>query len=236
MDSGISVFIPVSSIDGSVSPIVGVGWTLNYEAAFYVIFSVGMIFSYRVGIPIILAVICLILPAYPMAIEFTFGMALAAVFQSHPALLNRYRVLLWLVALCVIPAMIFGSSSRDMLRAVTWGIPSAAIVGLVVTSGRSFGYFSQLMGSASYSIYLIQVFTLPASYRLTELANLHNPAVSISFSLMLTVLCGVAFWRLVEKRIAQRLAQITLEPGSMALSLSSAGTSTTSHVRAQRLP
>jgi exopolysaccharide production protein ExoZ len=87
-------FIPYSGADGSWSPIVPQGWTLNYEAMFYVIFALGLSFPRQIGllaIGAILGVYIIIAPllqnqtlaylASPIVLWFVLGMGLAALWR-----------------------------------------------------------------------------------------------------------------------------------------------------------
>lgn len=66
------LFIPYAE-PGSLEmrPVLGVGWTLNYEMFFYLVFAIGLLFPKRIG----LAVIATVLVGLPVA---------GAVFDLHP--------------------------------------------------------------------------------------------------------------------------------------------------------
>jgi exopolysaccharide production protein ExoZ len=43
-------FVPVPRLTGAISPVVGVGWTLNYEMFFYTVFAVATLLSRRIAV------------------------------------------------------------------------------------------------------------------------------------------------------------------------------------------
>jgi len=44
------LFFPYPKLDGEISPINGIGWTLNYEMFFYVVFAVALLVSRRAAV------------------------------------------------------------------------------------------------------------------------------------------------------------------------------------------
>ncbi|MCY0148321.1 acyltransferase [Hoeflea sp. G2-23] len=204
---GSLLFIPVSSPDGFTVPVLGVGWTLNYEAIFYVIFAAGMLAPIRYGLPFVVAALIVIVPSYPMSVEFLFGMAVAWTVQSRPEMLRAYRPALMLLVLCAIPATLFVPPEDGFVRAIAWGIPAAALVALIVTAKRAFG--GSVLGDASYAIYLVQVFTLPAAFKLFRGLGLDNPFAAIAFAVALTIAAGIVLWYAFEKPALHLLRSAT---------------------------
>jgi exopolysaccharide production protein ExoZ len=87
-------FIPYRGSDGTWSPILPQGWTLNYEIMFYVIFALGLCAPRKFGLPIVCAaLVTLVLVgdksryspiAYlssPIVLWFLFGITLAIIWK-----------------------------------------------------------------------------------------------------------------------------------------------------------
>jgi exopolysaccharide production protein ExoZ len=87
-------FIPYRGNDGTWSPILPQGWTLNYEMMFYVIFALGLCIPRKFGLPTICAVLLtlvviggyspsevVIYLASPIVIWFLLGIALAIIWK-----------------------------------------------------------------------------------------------------------------------------------------------------------
>ena len=96
------LFWPVTRVNGLVRPIANLGWTLNIEMFFYLVFTLGLFFKRKLGMALaigFLAVICGLqvsglfgaggavpsLPlnfwADPIILNFIFGMLIGAVFM-----------------------------------------------------------------------------------------------------------------------------------------------------------
>lgn len=89
-------FVPFMNYQGDVAPIYGVGWTLNFEMFFYVLFAVCLLFPRRIGLAV-LAVLLLVAVAFgriirpdtapliiwtdPIIAEFLFGAAVAVIYR-----------------------------------------------------------------------------------------------------------------------------------------------------------
>jgi exopolysaccharide production protein ExoZ len=87
-------FIPYRGSDGTWSPILPQGWTLNYEIMFYVIFALGLCAPRKFGLPVVFAaLVTLVLAgdkapysvitylASPIILWFLFGIALAIIWK-----------------------------------------------------------------------------------------------------------------------------------------------------------
>jgi exopolysaccharide production protein ExoZ len=177
------LFIPYARTNGELSPLNGVGWTLNYEMLFYAVFAAAVCLSRRAaiaGIALLFAAMVLAglhfapLPdpfgfwCDPLILEFVFGMLIALALREGlrlPSWLAHGVILGGLAALLVEQHL-----AVAMSRVLQYGVPSALIVaGLALNpsalgaagSGlfaRAFGF----LGNASYSIYLVHPFALTA--------------------------------------------------------------------------
>ena len=89
-------FIPHLDEDGSWTPVLSQGWTLNYEMFFYVIFGTALAFRRQIAVPAIgtalgiFTIVGLFLPAgvlaylsSPIVLWFVFGMVLAVLWQQY---------------------------------------------------------------------------------------------------------------------------------------------------------
>lgn len=168
------LFIPfTNSINGTSVPILGVGWTLNYEALFYLVFGLGLLVgrpAWRfAGVCGVLVLLRLCRPFVnmgsafafrfisPLFLEFGAGMAIAILVSSL-----RFRIPPWAgaaLALAGAVCLVFAAYRLPAApRTIDFGIPAALIVlGVVVLDpvldGRRFPPL-KLLGDASYTIYL----------------------------------------------------------------------------------
>jgi peptidoglycan/LPS O-acetylase OafA/YrhL len=163
-------FIPYFGPSGAMDPLYGVGWTLNFEMFFYLIFAGAIVLPRTAAVfsVCVILVVSVIIGRYipnppapvkfwtdPIVLEFIFGMTLAMVYKYG------LRLPRWLgLGFCIVGALVVWHAipgqppSGD--RWAACGIPVAMIVaGLVLQPpvSRRFVLFGSL-GDASYAMYL----------------------------------------------------------------------------------
>jgi peptidoglycan/LPS O-acetylase OafA/YrhL len=244
------LFFPYVRPDGLVFPVHVLGWTLNYEMFFYVLFAVALLLPRRaavmaitalfVGFTVIGRLFALPLPfAFwfdPIILEFCFGMAIALAYRAGVSLPRAGGWILIVAAIAAFAASTVLTVSAPW-RALMWGVPSAAIVAALVLSrqgaaagpiGRAFGF----LGDASYSIYLTHLLVLPVVGwtlpRWIDFSQMPIPAMLWAYAVIAYV-CAVAaacacyllFERPVTRWLQGRIGR--LEPASPLWANSSAG-------------
>jgi peptidoglycan/LPS O-acetylase OafA/YrhL len=223
-------FIPAQNPSGvGLYPLMTVGWTLNYEASFYLVFFSALFLpaAYRV-IGLFLGVIALQLAAKKMngAIsfygnamvwEFLFGVALSIAYKR--GMVTRTApiagLLMMLGALFVIAH--FGPVTHSPLRS---GLPCAAILYACLSQERLFPKhnFIARLGDWSYSTYLCHVLIICAAIKVNE--HFATNHVLLAFGVIAAIaLTSYASFTLVEmpisraaKRIQARMAKTKAVP------------------------
>ena len=215
-------FIPFTKANGLVEPVLFVGWTLNYEMFFYVLFAVGLFAPFQVGVLGCTAVLAglvaagaLLHPAgalwrfytSPVLLEFGAGMAIALLRPHLPSAAgaaSRWAVLALaaaaLLAVAGLPALAPGAP-----RLITTGAPAALLVLAAITlerwGWRATAPLLVLIGDASYSLYLTHPFVTQAMQKLLLKAHASG-AVSLAalpLTLLAVTVVGVSFFRGVER-------------------------------------
>lgn len=164
------LFVPHLSPRGELLPIVGVGWTLNYEMMFYMIFAIGLLFRTGIGLVVIsvamvgayVAVRILGSDNHPLGqfvansvlLDFLVGVGLGQVVRQFGL---KRTVLLVTAAAALLAALILPGSFGTM-RFVKAGLPALAILSVALAlyptpTGR-LGRWALLLGAASYALYL----------------------------------------------------------------------------------
>ncbi|MEX0745426.1 MAG: acyltransferase [Phycisphaeraceae bacterium] len=199
-------FIPYPRPSGTINPLYGLGWTLNYEMMFYVIFACALFARREITVAIVSAVLVGLvivntlapsLPGWlefwtdPIILEFVFGMGLALLFRAGLRLPRPVCYALVAVALAVFAMTVWGNKEP---RLVMWGIPAAMVVASVALSDRTATIPSPIvqLGDASYALYLIH----PVVYLMARVAASHGlflqPAVTPWLYVFVVMLLSIA--------------------------------------------
>jgi exopolysaccharide production protein ExoZ len=218
-------FIPYMRPDGYLQPVYSLGWTLNYEMFFYLLFALALPWPRERAVPLVVIVLMLlvgvgqIIPASLTApyfwtrsiiLEFGFGMiighmALSGVRPSRgTAAFLGFSALVWF-ALGMFTPKLFPD------RALLYGLPSA----LLLISALAFQGDGQSnpatrlltrLGDASYALYLLHPFILRglavvAGGMLTAI----SPLLFLILGVTLSCIAAMIVWRWFEKPVTRAL-------------------------------
>ncbi len=218
------LFFPSESISstfsGSFKPVLYVGWTLNYEMFFYLIFAFSLFFSGRRQVWFVLTVMFSlvfvgiifnftgILNFYSDAIllEFCVGVLIGKAYlsqkfnQTSIAYLGLVFSLFFFLLTC----------EFDWHRVLYSGIPASFVVlsalALPTFKGKLNSFLS-LIGDASYSIYLSHFFTIGTLSVLRGLFGFYADTdfsyaiLFIVLNLIVSTFVGIIIYVFVEKKI-----------------------------------
>lgn len=194
-----------SSIFAEKSPIVHVGWTLEWEMLFYVIFAVALLIrSWSMVIISVGAVLLFVsfISGKLIVLEFLLGLFVAYIFHNR-RYSDRFGFAVFAFGLSLLFLSLFPYvREQELDRFLIWGIPSFFIVLGAIYSMQVKGFLLTYLGDASYSIYLIQIITIPAFYKLSSklLVGFNGDVLAI-FCLIASVLSGCIFYSFIEKPI-----------------------------------
>ncbi len=211
-------FIPYFRGDGVMMPLLFLGWTLNYEMLFYVIFAAALMISRRLA-PIIAATVILALASAhpllaplsaqfdfwsrPVILDFLVGISAYLVWTRHRATLQKLPFTIASgVALAMLGLMITG-----IPHGVTAYIPVKALLGgvLLLTSLRLDGAIKWpatmlLLGDASYSLYLLHPYVLQGINRLAHPLNASPLGMLFTgVAVALAILVAILSFRMIER-------------------------------------
>lgn len=206
--------------EGNVYPVLYVGWTLIYEMFFYLVFAISICFPERAvrwALPaffVVLSVLSLTRPTpyiyrfltSPLLLEFVFGCMFAWVYRSGYRLSKPGFAAL--IAIGVIGFFVLTPSASMDYRVLTAGIPAALLVSGAVlwesAGGWAGGSWLPIIGDSSYSLYLLQAFTIPGFARLFSGVDKHRilPGdVACLLIVSATIVVSMIVYRVVERRI-----------------------------------
>jgi peptidoglycan/LPS O-acetylase OafA/YrhL len=166
-------FWPYARSDGRIAPVLSLGWTLNYEMFFYVLCACSLLLrratlSLCVGIIAIIAMGAFVdfdaapwsFWTNPIMIEFIFGILLAKAYQAGWKASNATLATSVFISALILLTLI---SSTDLPRFIAAGIPAALIVAAATLFCPPMCMTWQILGDASYALYLSHRFTLRAA-------------------------------------------------------------------------
>lgn len=200
----------INHIGGDGLPLLYVGWTLEYEMLFYIVFASSLFFK-RIKHSILISIIILATFVFyglsSIVIEFMYGMLVGYLF-------NKFKInsIFSLIFMLVGFYLLTVNWSTDMPRSLTWGMPSLLIF-------LGFLYFKpinssllEVLGNASYSIYLVQVFSIPISYKvfskIGSLNLIYINEIYVIVCIFISVIGGVVLHFAIEKPLARIIKKI----------------------------
>lgn len=225
-------FVPYVDPAGEIHPVLFIGWTLNYEMFFYVLFAAGLLIrgttSRLIALSIVLAALVAVGFAVdpdgaigrtytsPLLLEFGAGLWLHRLWQRssdrHPD--ARHRIAALLVMIGAWLALVMGETLWPAVPdIVKWGVPAFAIVASALMLERGDGRAGHPMllrlGEASYAIYLIHPFVIKAlsvlAGRFFRDAAAPMQAFILVATLIIVGVVGVALHLFVEQPLLRAL-------------------------------
>lgn len=216
-------FIPWTNSVGEIKPVLNVGWTLNFEMYFYLIFAFLLLHSSKHFIPLLSglmlggvavgAALSLDAPVYhvvtsPLLIEFLFGCLIGLAYKRR--LTPPSRACLALIATGT--ALLVSTGIYDISgipRTLAWGVPSTLLVAGAVFLERnkhlSVPKILSQLGNSSYSLYLTHLFTINALGKLWSIAIGTMYELFIPIAILASLAVGHAAYILFERPVTNHL-------------------------------
>lgn len=217
------LFIPFeNTITRQPVPILGVGWTLNYEVIFYLILAAGLTLRTQVQRIALMAAIFVILVAARIVLDpkeaFAMRLTSPLYFEFLAGYVLAYGYSFWrrTVPLAGVALMTIGfvalftvsAAHPGMPRTIIYGIPGIAIVaGAILAEPLFNSAWSKALrfaGDASYSIYLVHGIVIYAVVGWVPA----DPALNLPIAALLltgSIGAGVLCYLLVEKQLIRLL-------------------------------
>lgn len=176
------LFVPYARASGDVLPVLAVGWTLNYEMLFYVLFALAMLFYIRIGVALLLLTLCslslvgalidipftaLAFWANSIILEFCFGILIGLLYRSG---LRPPRALVWFAGILgfVLSLAALATQFDFVPRFLGGGLPALCCVFAAVFAPfppqTVLTNFFVKLGDASYSLYLFHMYPVRITY------------------------------------------------------------------------
>ncbi len=163
--------------DLSLSPLLKLGWTLNYEMFFYLVFSSTLLVAPRLRIPGLIAIFIalvatgwLIKPRAPIlavytnsiVLEFVFGTLVGYAFATGRLFRIGHKMAWALIASGLVAGFMLSPYFGIVDRVIIYGLPAALVLSgcaaLEAMGGVCEHPLLRLVGDSSYSIYLAHLY------------------------------------------------------------------------------
>lgn len=213
-------FFPYERSDGRIAPVLSLGWTLNYEVFFYGLLALSL----ALPRPLLTVSICLIGLATiglvfgptqpqaafwtnPIVMEFLFGIALARLWQRG----WRFPSLPLAISMLGLGAILLVALDPYPLpRFLAAGLPATLIAAAATLFCPRGPIPGQLLGDASYALYLSHRFALRAA---TLLLVPLLPSTQAGAVVYVVLVCGISLalgvitYRTIERPLLIRLSR-----------------------------
>lgn len=175
------LFLPYHRANGELTPILTLGWTLNYEFFFYILIALTVrvtgdrsLLSVAGLIIAIAAVGAAVGPVNtffqfytdPIIIEFALGILIYR-FVFRGSRISADNGISWLALVTgILLVALRHDNTADAWRFLSWGTPAALIVagGLHAFTGRN--EWLRRLGDWSYSIYLLHIYFIQLAVKI----------------------------------------------------------------------
>lgn len=220
--------------DGMMRPVLGLGWSLNYEMFFYALFAACIWLPRRFAIPAAMSAIFAAWlagrsaagqhPAFafwsqPVIFEFAAGMAIGWAYSAGLRIGTTVAAVLAVAGVGLLAAAPRFDEAMEAMRHVAYGAPATLIVAAAVLARASEGYRASpafvAAGDASYSTYLAHPFVLGGltlCFAKSGVAqSLEPPALVSAYlaaAISLSLAAGHAVHRLYDKPLTMGLSRL----------------------------
>ena len=200
----------LSQLALSEPPFIDVGWTLEFEMMFYILFALTLNIKKELYQRLVLFSSLLIVAFaldQTIMLEFMLGV-MAFVFMSFVRENTRFAMPLLVIGTTIL--LCDSILHFEVNRLLKWGIPAFLVVlGLVSLPDRS-QKFGTYLGDASYSIYLVQVASIPLFYKIASIFCFQILVVDIEEfkyigdflllgSIVFSIFSGIFLYEILEK-------------------------------------
>jgi peptidoglycan/LPS O-acetylase OafA/YrhL len=221
------LFIPDARPNGAMNPVVGQGWSLNYEMLFYLIFAIALFGSRRIAVvSSSLILVSLVIsgsifaPLSPrgtfwtscILLEFILGMLVGVAYREG------LRLPQWFSSVIIVISLLFFYLSInvfDLHRSVGFGIPAViALTGATLGDFRLHGIgwrYIAIIGDASYALYLFHAIPVRGTLYLFERSgvdiNSHRQGCLL-VTVSISITAAVSIYYLIERPMTQGLRSV----------------------------
>ncbi len=212
------LFIPWNNSIGLAIPIIGPGWSLNYEMYFYLIFAFLLFFPKKYFIVLITSYFLLSVTLHffepeglylqmitnPLLLEFLMGVYIGLLYTNKKLLNHAHWFLVFSVVL-ILSNILFHYEIE--YRVLYFGLPSALLIYTLVSyeyyNGSS-GFNNKLilLGTISYSLYIAHVFLYKIAIKIyVKIFGISVLDLMVLFAVIVSIIGAILIYNFIEKPI-----------------------------------
>lgn len=228
-------FIPFDIGDGILQPLMRIGWTVNCEMFFYLLFFIAFHISHKYrglicsGFLVFTVLLRYLLPTSfaplrfygdPIMLEFVLGMLGYYLAWGMYRVHNEKNLPKFLAYLAVVMALIIFAlliltkpqiNILDYRRLLVWGIPALLIVLCFFYAGLylKMSKWCVFVGNMSFSVYLIHYYPVMLFDRkVFDFSKCSGFAIfGVVLTMGICLVCSYVVWIIVEKKLTAWLRQ-----------------------------
>lgn len=230
-------FIPAKNPDSMFMPFYGVGWTLNFEMFFYLMFAIALALKIK-PLPFLACIFIplgalsfFVTPQWPDALafyanirvlNFLYGLIAATLILNNKLISGKFAAAFIVVGLLAITIPhLYGGVSIPQFNFIAVGIATFLIVygGACIEPyiGSKIPGWLIYWGTASYSLYLIHPTASPVGPTIMKKLNIIQPIPSIVLGMSISLIAAVIFYNFCEKPLTKLLSKLTADKKHIAV-------------------
>lgn len=219
------LFVPFVNSYGYDVPLIGAGWTLNYEMFFFLLFWVALQLNHKYRIWIAGGMTLVFVAAgymfrLPYVLDYYANLILLEFLMGFAAFyvvewLRKYAQKVLFRILCPLTALVtyvwmmldFGGEEQPLHRAIRIGIPALFFVVSMILLEEKVHIPGPViaLGNMTFSFYLIEFFTAAVYKVLFGAASAPVRWIALLVFAAATFVCSFVSYRVVEQGIGSRL-------------------------------
>jgi peptidoglycan/LPS O-acetylase OafA/YrhL len=193
------------------SPYLYVGWSLEYEMGFYLLFVLSIVFFNNIKARLFFLCSLILLLVILFRLDWLFFEFFVGLILSWFIQINLKKSLKNLVALVLIFigfALITNFSEFE--RSIKFGFFYGGLVLLIANFKFVGNSYILSVASATYSVYLIQVFTIPFLVKVFVSLNVDAAVILTICIVLTTVVCGLIWHTYIDLPLRNKLKKVLL--------------------------
>jgi exopolysaccharide production protein ExoZ len=220
------LFIPAARPDGIIEPLVGQGWSLNYEMLFYFVFALTVLNARRVSVSIVTAVLIAAvvigqmahpLPfvvsvwTAPLLLYFVFGMWIGLAYREGLTLTPVQGLALISAGLILLFIQTCWTPESSIFGLICWTIPALIVAGSSLPRLSLSGPFwtpLMVVGAASYALYLFHAVPIRGLLYLARWNGFdigRAPGAYLCTTVLISIALAIAIYYRVERPLLRAL-------------------------------